>query len=94
MVYKDLDPELLEIFYSPHRDSCVYTFEYFPIGCDNVFDDASMQRQAYCLDKEKQARDFLTKEYLFDSSDLDKCFERATDESSCRTFNARLDDLK
>ena len=93
------DPILEKIFYSNKRKSCLYSFRHYKI--DNCVDDNKMSFEdnlKYCT-KDKELVDFLTKEYIYSSTDYDKCIENFSkrenaDLSICKTIEEKIEELK
>jgi hypothetical protein len=53
----------------------------------------------YCTKKDKELVDFLTKEYIYSSTDYEKCIENLlkrenADLSICKTIEDKIEELK
>lgn len=98
LVYKNSDPELTEIFYSPKRNSCLYIFDYYK-SSDCLKMDTNTYFKVGCQFKESQIVDFLTKETVYSSATYNNCFERLlnkkdVDMSVCKTVSEKAEELK
>jgi len=98
LVYKNSDPELTEIFYSPKRNSCLYVFDYYK-SSDCLKMDTDTYFKVGCQFKESQIVDFLTKETVYSSVTYDNCFERVSknkdaDITVCESVSEKVDELK
>ncbi|MDP3245107.1 MAG: hypothetical protein Q8M83_05645 [bacterium] len=98
LLYDESDPILEEIFYSPKRNSCLYTFRYYKSpNCLKV--DIDTYVKMLCGAKERQIVDFLTKETVYSSVTYNNCFERLlnkkdADITICKTVSEKVDELK
>lgn len=98
LIYNNSDPVLIEIFYSPKRESCLYVFEYYK-SPDCLKMNAGTYIKAGCQFKESEIIDFLTKETVYSTVTYKNCLERLTEKegvdiSICKTVSERVEELK
>ena len=83
-VYKNLDPQIEEIFYSKKRNSCLYVFSHQKLECEDMSIDEvwfEVYSEFQCIIQDKQLVDFFTKEMLAEKSTYNynqttECYDR------------------
>lgn len=86
MVLKDQNPQIKKIFYSPVRNSCLYLMKYSP----------SLAYGVSSGHYEYEIIDFLTKEWLYGTTQYNRCQKVAGVENmkKCLTVNQKVFELE
>lgn len=98
MVVSREDPQIQEIFYSSKRNSCMYIFRHFaePSEVCEKSDLSSQYGIENCIQKVYELVDFFTKEWIYSSTNYDKCITQneSSNISNCKSLIEFAHDLR